>query len=218
MTKRKTSVKAMLDAWRAQQADRLDPLRFHVIEALEQRAAGHHGEVRRVLEQRLDELLAAYAGDLKRAGSLRTTVDRPAVSGRSALGELVDHLDARRAATPSAGAATASAAPAPAAFQARETVAELTALWSRLRTESQLRQSLQQMPANAGPLNSGALVHRSIALMRELSPGYLQQFVSYVDALSWLEQIGGGSVAAGRDAPRTSTRKRGRDKPRERHE
>ena len=43
----------MLDAWREQGADRLDPVRFHFIEALERRAAGHSGEARRILDDRV---------------------------------------------------------------------------------------------------------------------------------------------------------------------
>jgi hypothetical protein len=90
-------------------------------------------------------------------------------------------------------------------------------LWSRLRTESQLRQSLEQVPTNAGPLNSGNLVHRSITLMRELSPGYLQQFLAYVDALTWIEQMNNGGALVVQEAPRAvGSKKRARSKPRER--
>jgi len=92
-------------------------------------------------------------------------------------------------------------------------------LWSRMRTESQLRQSLEHAPENAGPLNSSALVHRSIALMRDLSPGYLQHFVSYVDDLSSLEQLGHGAAATPRDVPQAATiGKRPRAKARSRRE
>ena len=82
-----------------------------------------------------------------------------------------------------------------------EALAYFRDTWSRLSSERQLRQSLAQVPGNAGPLNSSSLVHRSLSLMRELSPGYLQQFLSYVDALSWMEQLNGGSALA-KDAPR----------------
>jgi hypothetical protein len=37
--------------------------------------------------------------------------------------------------------------------------------------------------------------------MRELSPGYLQHFLSYVDALSWIEQMNGATVAP-KEVPR----------------
>jgi len=36
--------------------------------------------------------------------------------------------------------------------------------------------------------------------MREQSPGYLEHFLAYVDALSWIEQLHGG------DAPKETRR------------
>ena len=58
------AAQATLDAWREQGADAHDPLRFHFIDALARRAAGHDGEARRVLDARLSSLLDAYAADL----------------------------------------------------------------------------------------------------------------------------------------------------------
>jgi hypothetical protein len=98
--------------------------------------------------------------------------------------------------------------------------------WSRFSTEKQLRQSLEQVPDNAGPLNSNSLVHRSLSLMRALSPGYLQQFLSYVEALSWMEQLvapaagtsmGTGAATPAADVPRgAGARKAARSKPKAR--
>ncbi|HBL65030.1 MAG TPA: DUF2894 domain-containing protein, partial [Achromobacter sp.] len=75
-------------------------------------------------------------------------------------------------------------------------------VWSRVSADRQVRQSQEQVHMNAGPLNSNQLVHRALSLMRELSPGYLQQFLSYTDALMWMEQI----HAATAPAPKESTR------------
>jgi len=61
--------------------------------------------------------------------------------------------------------------------------------WSRLSTGLRLQQSQRQVPENAGPLNSSHLIHRSLLLMQERSPGYLQHFLSYIDTLSWMEQL-----------------------------
>ncbi|EOH6296255.1 DUF2894 domain-containing protein, partial [Burkholderia cenocepacia] len=80
-------------------------------------------------------------------------------------------------------------------------------MWSKVRTEQQYRQSLDQVPRNAGPLNSNSLVHRSLATMRELSPEYLQQFLSYVDALAWLEDLAGGGAQPEKEAPRAKAAK-----------
>ncbi|KVG70951.1 hypothetical protein WJ55_02535 [Burkholderia ubonensis] len=186
----------MLDAWRASGADRLDPVRFHRIDALERRAAGHDGDARRLLDARLDALLAGYAGDVERAGDANEPDDvaqaRPA-SG--ALAGLVTHI-ARDAQADRAGID-------PALIEYfRET-------WSKVRTEKQYRQALDQVPRNAGPLNSSSLVHRSLSLMRDLSPGYLQQFLSYVDALAWLEDLAGGGAQAEKEAPRAKGVKKG---------
>ncbi|KVT35690.1 hypothetical protein WK48_04575 [Burkholderia ubonensis] len=186
----------MLDAWRASGADRLDPVRFHRIDALERRAAGHDGDARRLLDARLDALLAGYADDVERAGGANEPDDvahaRPA-SG--ALAGLVTHI-ARDAQADRAGIDPALI------DYFRET-------WSKVRTEKQYRQALDQVPRNAGPLNSSSLVHRSLSLMRDLSPGYLQQFLSYVDALAWLEDLAGGGAQAEKEAPRAKGVKKG---------
>jgi len=83
---------------------------------------------------------------------------------------------------------TREAAPDKAAAQDTRTVQFFKRTWSRLSADQRLAQSRATLPENAGPLNSHHLVHRSLTLMRELSPDYLERFVAYVDALQWLEQ------------------------------
>lgn len=80
--------------------------------------------------------------------------------------------------------------------------------WASVSTNKQLRQSQEHVPDNAGPLNSSHLVHRSLSLMRTLSPGYVRQFLSYVDALSWMEQMNQASAAPAKDAPRAAAAKK----------
>ena len=194
----------------------MDPIRFHFIEALERRAASREGEVRRILDDRLSELMQAYADDLEKATSSSENAEEPASSRlpvRGALGELIDRMT-NRAAPCASDPASDGEAPQPSAFPELAALDEFGKIWSQLRAESQLRQSLEQAPENAGPLNSSALIHRSIALMRELSPEYLQHFLSYVDALSWMEQMNGSGavVAKGIPARSTSSRKRTREK------
>lgn len=196
---------AMLDAWREQGAHRMNPVRFHFIEALTRRSAGQNGEAGRLLEKRLAELLEAYAGDLERAQSrTNDSGSGPSASkpARGPLASLVDYLDQGHVPphghcpeAPTAMARSASYPELPVLDDFRE-------IWSRMSTRKQLRQSLAQVPGNPGPLNSSSLVHRSLSLMQALSPGYLQQFLSYVDALSWMEQLTGGASAA-KAAPRT---------------
>ncbi|RKF51010.1 hypothetical protein BCY88_02320 [Paraburkholderia fungorum] len=206
------SARATLDAWRERGDDRLDPIRFHFIEALDRRAAAHCGEARHLLDDRLSELIEAYAGDLERAASNanESVTDTGSAASstepaRETLAGLVGYLAASHTPADGSGPAAAHAAPRHAAYPELEVLDYFRQTWSKVRSEKQLRQSLRKAPDNAGPLNSSSLVHRSLSLMRELSPGYLQQFLSYVDALSWMEQMNGGSALPAKDTPRAAT-------------
>jgi hypothetical protein len=86
-------------------------------------------------------------------------------------------------------------------------LARVRKLWDKVRTRSQLQQAEINVPEmeSTGPLNSAALVHRATELMRELSPGYLQHFLSYVDDLSWIERLNTAAVPSEREAPRPAT-------------
>ena len=123
-----------------------------------------------------------------------------------ALGALLQQLAQRQtpaSTTPAPAAPHGQGAPHPAPGHtprglpalASSAPTELKALqyfrstWTRLSTEQRLAQSAAKLPENAGPLNSQHLVHQSLVLMRELSPGYLERFIAHVDALLWLDQV-----------------------------
>ena len=72
-------------------------------------------------------------------------------------------------------------------------------IWSRISAENQWREFPTHVPENAGPLNTSKLVFRSMDLMRTLSPEYLKQFLTYVDALSWLQQMTGEDATLKKD-------------------
>ncbi|MDG2538668.1 DUF2894 domain-containing protein [Dyella jiangningensis] len=212
MTDVVTRARTLLEAWREQGADRIDVVRFHYIEALAQRARAQTGTVRLLLDDKLSSLLDTYARDVASRQSGNTAITE--AYERSPLGELVDQL-ARHAA-----ARGHRETPAIEAVEARQlppldALDEFQQIWSQVRTQSQVRQSMEQAPTNAGPLNSSALVHRSIALMRDLSPGYLQQFLAYIDDLAWLEQLVASSAPAIKETPAPAAKKRSRRKAKE---
>ncbi|EEA00252.1 conserved hypothetical protein [Burkholderia sp. H160] len=193
------AARATLDAWRASGADRLDPVRFHLLEALARRTAQHSGETRCVLEHRLSGLLDEYTAEVERAnadeGASQATANEANQANEATLAALIEHLARHHA---------RADAPHAAAYPELPAIDYFREVWSKVRTEKQLRQSLAQVPGNAGPLNSSTLVHRALSLMRELSPGYLKQFLSYVDTLSWLEQMNGGAPVE-KEAPRAAS-------------
>lgn len=205
-----SDARATIEAWREQQADRLFPMRFRFLDALERRAAGHDGEARRLLDERVSSLLSAYAEDLATMSAVAQVSAKPREPQRGPLDELLHHIASNTSAREGDGQ-TFGVKGGSSALPVLPALEDFRKTWSLVRSESRLRQSLAFEPTNAGPLNSAALVHRSIALMRELSPGYLQHFLAYVDDLSWLEQIGAG-VAGKPVARATSTKKRARKK------
>ncbi|SPS01688.1 DUF2894 domain-containing protein [Cupriavidus taiwanensis] len=212
--------RAQLDAWQASGADRADPVRFRLMQALAARAAAQGGAARQLLEVRLRELIAAYAaivpGNADHAGE---TACQPAPTPAvSALGALVHDLAAR--ARPVIATASNHARPlSPAPAQAMDTPLVDTLAdyfretWARVSVEQQFRQSLERVPENAGPLNTDHLVHRSLSLMRETSPEYLRHFLSYVEGMAWLEQLS-AAAAAQKEAARAAARKSTRAKAR----
>ncbi len=199
---------AVLDAWRAQGGHRRDPVRFRFIEALARRAAAHEGDARRILDERLAALLAAYREKLEEAQCVEsaaaiadTSTKHAARLPRGPLAELVEHM--------------ARQVPLQGDDDAAPTTPELKTLryfrstWSRLSADRRLTQSLAKVPENAGPLNSHHLVHRSLMLMHELSPEYLNRFMSYVDTLLWVDQLNASTgPAAAANAPRAEGQKK----------
>lgn len=184
-------IAATLDAWRAQGAERIDPVRFRFIEALARRAAGHDGEARRLLDEKLRNLIDAYRNDVEAAHPIDTA--SPQTNPRSPLAELIDTL--------------AGTSPRHASYPDMPLLGEFKATWSKLSANRQLRQSFAQVPDNAGPLNSSHLVHQALLLMQDVSPGYLRQFLGYVEALGWMAQEAGEAV--GKTGNRTESVKKG---------
>lgn len=230
-------IASRLADWREHGADRIDPLRFHLIEALARRAAGQGGAARRVLDARLRELTAAYEKSVAKSGAVGTAA------------RIADAASVTDAVAPAAGspvtATTATATAVPTALPTasrplvdllnyiqkqtaesdahrtlrkvalqRATYPELPEIdyfrdaLSKVSTNRQVRQSLERVPENAGPLNSNHLVHRSLLMMRELSPGYLWHFLAYVDGLSWMEQVNAFGMPMGKDAAKPGAARR----------
>ncbi len=159
-------------------------VRARFAQALARRAGAHAGAARKLLDERVAALAAppANAQD-ERAREVAVP------SNRGALADLVAHA-ARQKTMPVLGtsARPREAAPDKPIAPDTRTVQFFKRTWSRLSADQRLAQSRATLPENAGPLNSHHLVHRSLTLMRELSPAYLERFVGYVDALQWLEQ------------------------------
>ncbi|MDO9316475.1 MAG: DUF2894 domain-containing protein [Burkholderiaceae bacterium] len=210
---------AAVEAWRARGAAEVDPVRFGVIEALARRAAVQQGEVRRLMMQRVEALLAEHAAAIQHSATRAGTAPNEPAARQAALAglsELIDRLGrlpvspapsqpgaTRRADSPSTASLPHAAPP-----MSLKSVTAFKGTWSRLRAEQRLRQALDQVPAMAGPLNSSHLVNRTLQAMHDLSPEYLDAFMSHIDTLLWLEHASGGDLT-----PHPATPTEGRRRP-----
>jgi hypothetical protein len=210
---------------RQQGADRLDPAGLHFIEALARRCRREPEAIRRRLDDKLAQALTACERRLDRArndaarllthaserfpdaagalqdllaagdvAQLRRQVARlERYAQRSPLAELDRRL------TPPASPDEAD--PAAGAADARRELKSVRLsrnLWSKLSADRRVEQALDQAPERAGPINSHMLILRCLALMREISPDYLNRFVAHADTLLWLEQANREGAAPGR--------------------
>lgn len=206
---------ALLASLRAAGADKFDPLRLHYLEMLAERAAAQQGMAKRMLDAKLMRLLEAFkerftqvrseANEIVTDGAQRYPHAAAELQGLFSSGNFEDaqrllaRLKSREQGAPlralvqrleqHATPSPAAQAPVTAAPRAElKTLRESRSTWSKLSVDKQVAQALAQAPKNAGPINSHMLVLRSLALMRELSPDYLNRFISYADTLLCLEQ------------------------------
>lgn len=146
-------------------------------------------------------------GDFRRLRQLVFRLD--AGKGARLLAALVDpvrDVPPRASAGPSLDAEANLHGPA----HELRSVACFREAWLNLSVNQQLGLALAQAPDNAGPLNSHILALQSLELMRDVSPGYLQHFMSYVDGLLWLELAEGVNKTVPKAAPVRGERDKGR--------
>ncbi|HEY3355693.1 MAG TPA: DUF2894 domain-containing protein [Polyangia bacterium] len=201
-----TDASARIEALRARGAARFDPVGWRFLEALARRAAGQGTEARRALDRRLAQAVAAYAERFERAAreasdALARGTARAPGGGGGPLAELLAHL-ARHAPEGATGGPAAAAGATGGPTGELRSVRCFRRTWSRLSVDQQLSHALAHAPENAGPLNSHALVLRSLRQMRAVSPDYLEQLLSYVEALRWLDEAERGRGPERRGARR----------------
>src|SRR5690606_17101586 len=173
------------EAWREAGAARIDPVGFHRLESLLRRCERADASLQAILQPRIRALADALEHALEHALA-RAATPRGASADAGPLAALVAECEARRAR--GADGETGTVSPeAPVVHPQPPALQQARQLWKAVRTERQLRQSLEAPREDAGPLNSARLVSRMLLRMGEASPAYLEQLIGYVDVLSELE-------------------------------
>lgn len=161
------------------------PVLWHHLQTLHTRASTEPPEVSAQLGQALDRALRACETALAAAGEPPAARSKPTPARHGALAALNAHVRQRHEhIAREAALAGESVDPSELASLRR-----FRASWSRFAAQDQVAQAITRLPDQAGPLNSHALVLRSLALMRDLSPDYLRRFLAQLDALMWLDDL-----------------------------
>lgn len=169
-------------------APAFDSVGWHYIEILAARVTAHQGATQTLLHLKLDKALddlnarmASPMASPSQPSSANGTAIATDVSSPSPLAQMLQDLAPLEApATRDFASQRTWPAENPRVRQLRKTL-------SQLKVQKQVTQAMAQAPENAGPINSHMLVLRSLGLMRELSPDYLNRFMRYTDTLLSLE-------------------------------
>lgn len=194
------SVRPQLDQLRQAGEDRLDPVRFRYLEALEHRLRTRELQHSRHWQKLLQAVreyqlkarqarlpstprfpprpssLGSLLEDLAQVPAAKATASQSAVEAR-VFGDAAGH----------GPSLTGDRNPGPRPLKA---ITRAHANQDAQALHERIRRAIEQAPGNAGPMNAHRVVSRAVAEMHTLSPDYMKRFARYTDTLMALEKLG----------------------------
>jgi len=185
-----------LNALRASGAAQRDAVGWHYIETLARRTQAQSGPAQHLLQTKLRKELQRFEKRLNTNARPQPLV--PKTLQPSPMTTLLQHMRPQNASTIS-GKTLGLPTENPRFHQFKKQL-------SQISVQKQVTQAIAQAPHNAGPINSHMLVLRSLGLMRNISPDYLNRFMTHVDTLLCLEEAGKGKLTPKKAAPSAKAR------------
>ena len=185
-------------AWAAEAAQ-LDPVGWHYIQVLAERTRTRTGQAQALLQAKLSTALAQLQARLPAPQKANTTPPSRTTAHLSPLSALLQDMAAPTPERP--------LNPSGHGRMDKPHIVAFRQQLGKISVQKQVTQAIAQAPQNAGPINSHMLVLRSLGLMRDLSPDYLNRFMGYVDTLLFLDSPATGKATPKKTVP---TNKSGR--------
>jgi len=184
-----------LSALRAKGAPRVDAVGWHYIETLAERMQSQSGLAQQLLQAKLQEALKRIEGRMAHSAAAATAAcaatPHAAPSPMAALLQDMVQRNAPQGHVQEPG----QSAPHAGAWRAESPrIQQFRRQLSKISVQKQVTQAIAQAPQNAGPINSHMLVLRSLGLMRNISPDYLNRFMTHVDTLLRLDEADKGKL------------------------
>jgi hypothetical protein len=174
-----------LVAMRVVGAARVDAVGWHYIETLALRTQAQSGPARLLLQAKLQEAMLRF--ETRMGKNQPDAVQAPARMLPSPMATLLQDIRQKNASQASGQTTGWQEAENPRIQAFKKQL-------NKISVQKQVTQAMAQAPQNAGPINSHMLVLRSLGLMRDLSPDYLNRFMAHVDTLLCLEEAGKGKL------------------------
>lgn len=156
---------------------RLDAVGWHYIEVLSERTRGQTGPAQALLHEKLQHALAVFEH------RLTTTAAAPPLAPyavRSPLAVLLQEMTPPSTATSPLSTLTPTPRESTRVRQFRQQLRQIS-------MQKRVSKAIAKAPQNAGPINSHMLVLRALGMMRDISPDYLNRFMTHVDTLLCLD-------------------------------
>lgn len=173
-----TSTAHLLHTLREAGAAHVEPVDWHYIETLAARIGTQPEPVQRLLQDKLKHAL----GRMQKRVMAATSPD--ADNGRKTSSPSPMALLLQEMVLP---AASSPVLPHSSRSSEGRRMWQFRQQLSRISLQKQVSQAIAQAPQNAGPINSHMLVLRAVGLMQEISPDYLNRFMTQVDTLLCLD-------------------------------
>ena len=174
-----SDAQALLQPAQAAEAAQLDPVGWHHIQVLTERTRTQTGLAQVLLQAKLNSALAQLQARLAAQKKQHIPHIQPPRDAPSPLSALLRDMSAPSAERP--------LSPGGHGRMDKPHIVQFRQQLGKISVQKQVTQAIAQAPQNAGPINSHMLVLRSLSLMRDLSPDYLNRFVGYVDTLLFLD-------------------------------
>lgn len=159
-----------------------DPVGWHYLQTLAERSSASSGQAQALLHHKLHQTIDAFQAQMQTARAHCTGSSATPSPLATLLNDIAQHHPSTPGGKPSNGHAESTR------------VQLFRQQLGKIRVQKQVSQAIAQAPQNAGPINSHMLVLRSLGLMRDISPDYLNRFMGYIDTLLCLDEAALGKT------------------------
>ena len=203
-----TASDTLMQSLRDAGAAGVDAVGWHYIEVLAKRTQSQSGPAQTLLRDKLLQALQAFEVRLTEHQAVTTSDPAPAAVP-SPMATLLQDM-----APPLQDAPVRAAIDLFGTHRESPRVRQFRKQLRQISVQKRVSKAIARAPQDAGPINSHMLVLRALGLMRDISPDYLNRFMTHVDTLLCLQESEQRRMATRGAAPRkaaTSSKAKNKD-------